>query len=252
MVVAGEARDQRGSGRGLRWRKIPAFVTGNYQRVVFTDDLLYIHVPTTAGMAVSDALLRALPTPVYYAVQKGHEGRYRRATVIEGRRHQRLADADAWFAEQGLPHRVASFRHVLAMVRNPYALEVSRYHYLRKGHAWDAGKAQDLALSGDFAAFVRGSRWWFDFADYYSIDGRVPPNLRVLRQESFYRELESFCADAGVEKLPLEHVNASRDQDYRDLIDDDLEALVYAKYRYLFDRGFYSRESFSTPPGRGA
>jgi hypothetical protein len=218
--------------------------------VVFSDDLLFIHVPKTAGMAVSDALLRTLPAPVYYAVQAGHATEdpallARGVKVQEGRRHQRLADADEWFTQSGLAHRVASFRHVLVMVRNPYALEVSRYHYLRKGHAWDAGRAQELALSGDFAAFVRGSRWWFEFADYYTINGFIPQNLRILRQESFALELESYCRDVGAGELRLKSVNESRKVAYDELIDHELEQLIFAKYRFLFEKGFYARESFA-------
>ncbi len=213
--------------------------------MVFNDDLLFIHVPKTAGMAVSDVLLRALPRPVYYAVQSGHEGDYADVLVREGRRHQCLADADEWFEAEGLPHRVDHFRHVLVMVRNPYALEVSRYHYLQKGHEWDAGLAQDLALAGDFGAFVRGSKWWFDLADYYSVGGRLPSNLRVLRQESFAIELQSYCRDVGADAFRLESVNASVSRGYAELVDEELEPLIYAKYRYLFDKGFYSRESFA-------
>ncbi|CAN0603349.1 unnamed protein product, partial [Ectocarpus sp. 12 AP-2014] len=192
--------------------------------LVFNDDLLFIHVPKTAGMAVTDALIGALPQPIYYAVQSGHEGDYEHVEVRTGRRHQRLSDADTWFEEQGLSHRVDTFRHILVMVRNPYALEVSRYHYLRKGFEWDAGKAQDLALAGDFAAFVRGSSWWFDFADYYSVNGRVPANLRILRQESFLRELGVFCTDIGGAAPELEpEMNTSHARGYAELMTPELE-----------------------------
>lgn len=213
--------------------------------MVFNNDLLFIHVPKTAGMAVTEALLRALPRPVYYAVQAGHADEQTDVQVVDGRRHQRLADVDAWFEAQSLPHRLASFRHVLVMVRNPYALEVSRYHYLQGGHSWDAGEAQTLALAGDFAAFVRGSQWWFRFEDYYTVNGYLPDNLRILRQESFVPELGAYCADVGSEDLELAARNISGSGDYRDLMTPELEPLVYQKYRYLFEKGFYSREDFS-------
>ncbi|MEM1404579.1 MAG: hypothetical protein AAGG55_14675 [Pseudomonadota bacterium] len=216
--------------------------------MVFNDDILFIHVPKTAGMAVSHALLKALPRPVYYAVQAGHEGDVEDVTVIEGRRHQRLVDVDEWFESVGLPHRVATFKHVLVMVRNPYALEVSRYHYLQAGHPWDAGEAQTLALEGDFDAFVRKSRWWFDFADYYSVNGVTPRNLRILRQEGFTIELAARLSDVRVDALEIEELNVSNPKAYAEHMAPELEPLVYAKYQFLFDQGFYSREVFTRKP----
>ena len=214
--------------------------------MVFNDDLLFLHVPKTAGMAISEALMRSLPAPVYYAVQDGHAGDSAPGvTVMTGRRHQNLATADAWFESAGLPHRVATFRHVLVMVRNPYAMELSRFHYLRKGHAWDRGKAQELALAGDYAAFVAGSRWWFDFRDYYTLDGDVPDKLRIVRQEDYAATLTLTCGDCLALPLDVPEVNRSHDSDYREVMDAELEQAIYLKYRWIFDKGFYPRERFA-------
>lgn len=215
--------------------------------MVFNDDLLFLHVPKTAGMAISAALMQCLRPPVYYAVQEGHAGDAAPgATVMVGRRHQNLATVDAWFEASGLSHRVASFRHILVMVRNPYAMEFSRFHYLRKGHAWDRGKAQELALEGDYAAFVAGSRWWFDFRDYYTLNGAVPDNLRIVRQEDYAATLSLTCGDAFARPLQVPRVNRSHTQDYRELMDAGLERAVYAKYQWLFDKGFYPRERYAS------
>ncbi|MEQ8265293.1 hypothetical protein [Pseudohaliea sp.] len=216
--------------------------------MVFNDELLFLHVPKTAGMAVSEALTRSLRAPVYYAVQAGHEGDLAGrdgVRVVTGRRHQNLATVDAWFEEQGLPHRVERFRRVLVMVRNPYAMEVSRYHYLRKGHAWDSGRAQVLALAGDFPAFVAESRWWFDFRDYYTVDGFVPDNLLVVRQEALGPSIVLGCAGCFASPFQAEAVNTTQRHDYRDYLTADLEPLVYRKYQWVFDKGYYAREVFS-------
>ena len=216
--------------------------------MVFNDELLFLHVPKTAGMAVSEALTRCLRAPVCYAVQAGHEGDLaarKGVRVMTGRRHQNLATADAWFEAKELPQRVATFRRVLVMVRNPYAMEVSRYHYLRKGHPWDHGRAQDLAVAGDFAAFVAESRWWFDFRDYYSVDGYVPDNLLIVRQEALGTGIVLGCEDCFAEPFHAEAVNNSREHDYRDYLTPALEPLVYRKYQWVFDKGFYARERFA-------
>ena len=216
--------------------------------MVFNDELLFLHVPKTAGMAVSEALTRCLRPPVYYAVQAGHEGDLagrRGVQVVTGRRHQNLATADTWFEAQALPQRVATFRRVLVMVRNPYAMEVSRYHYLRKGHPWDRGRAQELAVAGDFPAFVAESRWWFDFRDYYSVDGYVPDNLLIVRQEALGPGIALGCAECFVQPFHAEAVNTSREHDYHDYLTPALEPLVYRKYQWVFDKGFYARERFT-------
>lgn len=219
--------------------------------MVFNDDLLFLHVPKTAGMAISGALMASLKPPVIHAVQSGHAGDAGPGvTVMSGRRHQNLATADAWFEEAGLPHRVASFRHVLVMVRNPYAMELSRFHYLRKGHAWDRGPAQALALAGDYAAFVAGSRWWFDFRDYYTLDGAVPDNLRIVRQEAYAGTLALTCGDSLARPLKVPELNRSHDLDYREVMDAWLEQAIYRKYQWIFDKGFYPRERFAPAPGK--
>lgn len=216
--------------------------------MLFNDHLLFLHVPKTAGMAISRALMGALAPPVIYAVQEGHAGEPQAGvSVMRGRRHQKLATVDAWFEAAGLPHRVGTFRHVLVMVRNPYAMELSRYHYLRKGHAWDAGPAQTLAQEGDFAAFVHGSRWWFDFRDYYTVDGHTPDNLRIVRQEDYAATLTLTCGDCFVQPLDVPELNRSHDSDYRDVMTAELEEAIYRKYQWIFDKGFYARERFGAP-----
>lgn len=214
--------------------------------MVFSDDLLFLHVPKTAGMAITEALMASLRPPVIYAVQAGHaDDAPPGVTVVPGRRHQNLATADAWFEAEGMPHRVADFRHVLVMVRNPYAMELSRFHYLRKGHEWDRGRAQELAQAGDYAAFVDGSRWWFDFRDYYTLGGSVPGNLRIVRQEDYADTLALTCGDSFIRPLKVPELNRSHDSEYRDVMDAALEEAIYRKYRWIFDKGFYPRERFT-------
>ena len=212
--------------------------------MIFTGDFLFIHVPKTAGMSISNALLKSLRGKVYYAVQDGHGKSEFGETVLEGRRHQTLATADAYFEDKGLEHRVANFKYVMTMVRKPYEMEVSRYHYLRKGHDWDKGIAQQLALAGDFPAFVANSQWWFDFRDYYTIDGLVPDNLHVVRFEHFEQTLQLSFTDCFKKKFTTKQENKSHSSDYRQYYDQEVEALVYDKYRWLFDKGYYNREVF--------
>lgn len=121
--------------------------------MVFNDDLLFIHVPKTGGMAVTKYLLEVLPPKVRYTYPNFRED-YERKGIIQfpGIRHETMAEARHFLRTQGLD--VAGFKCIIAILRSPYAMEVSRFAYLRKGHAWDRGRNQDLALAGNFEQFA--------------------------------------------------------------------------------------------------
>jgi hypothetical protein len=212
--------------------------------MIFNDDFLFIHVPKTAGMSISDSLIRYLRGQVYYAVQDNHARQRYEETILIGKRHQTLVGADKYFEEKGLEHRVCRFKFIMAMVRNPYEMEVSRFHYLQKGHKWDNGHAQDLAMSGDFPQFVAGSKWWFDFKDYYTLDGRIPDNLFIVRFEAFYQTMALTFGECFKEGFDVARVNVSRTTDFKEYYTEDTEVMVYKKYQWLFDNGYYSREIF--------
>lgn len=217
--------------------------------MIFTKDFLFLHVPKTAGMSVSNALLKTLSGKVYYAVQEGHAKSAFGVKVLVGSRHQTLVGADAYFEKMGLEHRLETFRYIMTMVRNPYEMEVSRFHYLRKGHPWDKGPAQKLAVAGDFAGFVAGSSWWFDFKDYYTLDGRIPDNLYIVRYEGFEQTMQLTFGSCFKKPFKTKTVNRSHDTDYREYFSQELEEQVYRKYQWIFDKGFYPREVFSSKPG---
>lgn len=213
--------------------------------MIFSDEFLFIHVPKTAGMSITDGLLKCLNGPVYYAVQEGHARKKYGETILKGKRHQTLAKADSYFEEMGLEHRLNKFRYIMTMVRNPYEMEVSRYHYLRKGNEWDKGKARDLAMTGDFAAFAAGSTWWFDFKNYYTVEGKIPDNLYIIRFEDFEQTMQLSFSECFKKKFKVRKLNKSHNTNYRNYYTKELELMVYRKYQWIFDKGYYSREDFS-------
>ena len=156
--------------------------------MIFNDELLFIHVPKTAGMSMGKALLRSLKGHVY--------------------------------------------------------MEVSRYHYLRKGHEWDKGNSAELALAGNFPEFVAGSKWWFSFQDYYSINGVTPDNLHIVRFENFAFTMQRTFGSCSKAEFSVKRLNKSHNTNYRKYYTDELESLVYKKYQWIFDRGYYAREEF--------
>ena len=96
--------------------------------LVFSPDLLFVHVNKTGGTSVALHLIEVLPRPVYYVNQTAYRIDHRPGvTHVPGHPHQRLADAAAFIEPFGL--RLPALPLVLAVVRNPYDLFVSHYSW---------------------------------------------------------------------------------------------------------------------------
>jgi hypothetical protein len=219
--------------------------------VLFTSEVLFVHPPKTAGMAVTRYLIDTLRGEKFITLPAGHERSGEGATILPGTRHETLVQARDFFATRG--QAIERFKHVLAVIRNPYEIEVSRFHYLRLGRPWDAGLAQEIAMSGDFVRFVREVPYPrgtpIPIEDYYTLDGIIPPNLRLLRQERLEADLRGLFGPGRLEawlrlklnrpRPRLEVLNDSQHADWREYISAEVEPFIYERYRWLFK--FYGR-----------
>ena len=214
--------------------------------MIYNDRFLFLHVPKTGGMAISDALLQSLQDPVRYVVPEGHakETKYGES-IITGKRHETLKGARQFFKQAGQPDRLDQFECILAMVRDPYDIEISRFHYLQKGHLWDKGPAQDLAMAGDFDTFVINSTWWFKIEDFFLLDGKIPQNLSIVRFENFTAQIPARFARFFKSPLSFSPQNRSTRDNAKEYINSRNEIFIYKKYRWLFDKGFYDRLIFA-------
>ena len=195
--------------------------------MLFNKDLLFIHVPKTGGISMTWYLLDVLPRPVYYShPQVGDEVFPAGVEQIVGKRHESLAEARDVVARYGFA--LERFPLILAAIRNPYEMEVSRYAYLRAGHPWElAGAEARRAMDYSFEEFattseLNGGHWWpddpeagklpayapdgtgdrsypNDLASFYTIDGIRPPNLRILRFENLAAEVIDALRAIGIE-----------------------------------------------------
>jgi hypothetical protein len=214
--------------------------------VILGRRVLFVHVPKTGGMAVTRYLLAALPRPVWYT-HPDHDPTLDEGVIqLPGIRHETLAESLAIAARQGID--AACLPLMLGVLRNPYALEVSRFAYLQKGHPWDAGPNQDLALAGDFTAFATqstdhgGSERPIEA--YFEIEGAIPATMRILRQESLHDELPRALREAGIDvaaSATLAAENESRHGPWIDYYSRAAAEAVTARYRWVFDHGFYER-----------
>jgi hypothetical protein len=214
--------------------------------MIFCSELLFLHVPKTGGISVSEVLLDVLPRPVYYSVPEGHGERPRSGVIrIPGVRHETLEEAEETVQQYGF--RLGDFPVVLACLRNPYELEVSRYAYLRKEHPWDRGVSQDLALAGDFERFATQSppHARRPLETYFLLRGQVPENLRIARLEELSTELADVLRLIGVNsKIRLRRTNRSRHRHYSRYYTPRAGEAVYEKYRWAFELGGYLRLEF--------
>lgn len=221
--------------------------------MILGERLLFLHVPKTGGMALTRYLLDILPRPVWYSHPNPGATPHEGVTQIEGLRHETLREAFALAARLGIdPERLPL---VFGVIRNPYELEVSRFAYLQKGHPWDAGPNQALALAGDFTAFATGSTdhggHERPIHSYFEIDGRIPANLRILRHESLATDLPRVLREAGIDvpaKAAMPVVNASRHGTWREYYTRAAAAKVNERYRWIFDHGYYEPIDPSTLP----
>ena len=219
--------------------------------MLFNRDLLFLHVPKTGGMAVTQKLLDILPKPIYYALPEGAKNKVHNPPeiiAVAGKRHGNLQQAQDWLKDYDLT--LASFKKIVATIRNPYAMEVSRYFYLRLDRPWDRGKAQTIALNNDFETFATESPYFgrklSRIEDYFLVDGKMLENMAIVKQENLDEDLNriltelNLTLDSGVKKQ-----NGTKHADYHEYITPQAEAAIYRRYQWLFDAGFYQREGFA-------
>ena len=208
--------------------------------MIYTDELLFVHVPKTAGMTLTHIFVNNLKGNVFATIPKGHESGGTKVIVIDGPRHGTLNKAKVYF--DGLGRELDLFKIIIAVIRNPYDMEFSRFHYLRKQNSFDKGASQDLAVKGDFEEFVRESKWWFkDISEYYTVDGEIPGNMKILRFESLDSDFALHCRPYLDRDVGLPVINKSDRSNHKIILTEKIEGMIYNKYKWIFDSGFYER-----------
>jgi hypothetical protein len=212
--------------------------------VIFNENLLFVHVPKTAGMSISAHLLELLPGPVYVTAAEPETAVGPGVVQLPGHRHERLCEVDDVVGPHGFS--LKRFPLILAVIRNPYELEVSRYAYLQAGHAHDGGPAQRLAMMQDFETFASDSPYYgkrhSGIEGYFTVSGRRPEALRVVRYEQLDDDLREALASVGlasVAQLPWR--NRSRHDHWRCYYTPAAEQAVYERFRWVFEQGWYPR-----------
>jgi len=234
--------------------------------VVINPELLFIHIPKTGGTSCTDYLCQTLRGPVFCSsIKHQHADQHFGATLFEGYSHETLteiyADRERILATTGIdPTRL---RNVFAVIRNPYALELSNYLFFRngrsnilKGPAFQVPHVQDkVALAqGSFEDFVRESGYFrddiagqqFRSEDYLTLEGHVPDFVTILKAEELGAVFPALTLPFRARNdIDFPHSNQSAKPGDMTLSDIDAatRAAIREKHQWLFDNGFYGNDS---------
>ena len=214
-------------------------------------NFLFVHIAKTGGTSVRAALqpLR-WRDPWYYAQflcsRLSHASGHRIGSKFP--RHARIIAAQEMLPE-------AFFRDLFkfAIVRNPWDLQVSSYHHIRRE------RPHLIAHLTDFEQFIR---WKLDPERpyQYHIDTSIQSQLDYLvdlrgkilvdfigRYENLNNDFAHVCEALGIRHLQLPHKREARDRnkDYRSYYSDALAELV----ENYFERDIKTLNySFETTP----
>ena len=194
-------------------------------------NFLFVHIAKTGGTSIRAALapLRwrdPLYIPQFIASRLSHLTGHRIASKLP--RHARIIAA-----REMLPHELFEKLFKFAFVRNPWDLQVSSWHHLRRE------RPHLVENIPDFESFLR---WKLDperpyqyhidtsierQTDYLKdLDGTILVDF-IGKYENLQEDYEEACRRIGIKPPRLPHKRQAKDRDeYRRYYSDDLAALV--------------------------
>jgi hypothetical protein len=208
-------------------------------------NFLFVHIAKTGGTSIRDALWRQKWTDPYRIPQflcSKLSGMTGHKIGAKFPRHAKIIAA-----KEMLPREVFEGLFKFAFVRNPWDLQVSSYHHIRRE------RPQLITHIDSFEAFLR---WKLDparppqyHADMstelqsdYVIDLHGNTVVDFLgRYEFLAEDFETACKRIGIKtpKLPHSRKATDRRKDYRDYYNDVTAQLVANHYRPDIERFGY-------------
>lgn len=198
---------------------------------------LFVHIAKTGGTSVRDSLWRYRWTDPYRIPQFI-------CSKISGLTGHRIGakfprHAKAIAALEMLPLDLYQQLFKFAFVRNPWDLQVSSYHHIRR-------ERPDLMTDiPDFATFLgwkfapeRPPQYHADMSTVVQRDYLVDLHGRLIvdyigRYEYLSEDFQTACSKIGIQAPPLGHSRRATDRgkDYRSYFDDASAELIARHYR---------------------
>ena len=194
-------------------------------------NFLFVHIAKTGGTSVRAALepLRwkdPLYIPQFIASRLSHITGHRIASKLP--RHARIIAA-----KEMLPKELFDKLFKFAFVRNPWDLQVSSWHHLKRERPHLVEKISD------FSEFIRwkldpGRPYQYHIdtsielqADYLKdMDGKILVDF-VGKYENLLEDYEEACRHIGIKPPPLPHKRQAKGRsDYHEYYDEDTARLV--------------------------
>ncbi len=203
-------------------------------------NFLFVHIAKTGGTSVRAALapLRRrdlLFIPQFIASRLSHMTGHRIASKLP--RHSKIIAA-----KEMLPQELFDKLFKFAFVRNPWDLQVSSWHHLRR--------ERPRLLEGipDFPSFIswkldpeRPYQYHIDTSielqtDYLKdLDGKILVDF-IGRYENLLEDYEEACRQIGIKAPPLPHKRQAKDRtDYRSYYDDTTAEKVARHFKLDID-----------------
>ena len=223
--------------------------------MIFSDDVVFIHIPRTGGSSCSHYLLRCLRGPIHNC----HAGAAKETARIDRRCIHPHTDVNRHCSLRGAERHIrrltgqslAEKRLLLAVVRHPFALEYSFYMHLRKPNArkrrMQVAPEQVRLARGDFRSFVARAGYFREGMrqeDYFLLDGDIPANLKLLKFEDLPelvpRAVAPFAREDKIVEFPHRNRSAASEAGLHQLLDEETRELIRRKHSWLFERGYYS------------
>ncbi len=212
--------------------------------------ILFVHIAKTGGSSVRGALNRLeWSDPYAWAIRAANV--LTRATKYRiGSKFPRHAKAVAAWENIGEPFWSELFK--FTFVRNPWDLQASSWHHLRRVKGADTDRFPDFRSFLDYKFDAdRSPDWHFDISatsqSLYirDMEGRTILDF-VGRYERLHEDFAEACRRGGIEQLELPHIRESkkRARDYREYYDDETRAMVARHYAEDIERFGYDFDDF--------
>lgn len=224
--------------------------------MVFSERMLFVHVPRTGGKSVTQFLLNVLPRPVWFQTNNPDWPEGPGVTRLKGPQHLSLAGAARVVARHGFT--LEDFPLILAAIRNPYAIEVSYYELMRAAADADEFLSESrrhprLARKLSFPEWARvvlgerkrGGRLgprFPDLARRLTYEGRLPDNLVLVDHDDLEGGVRAALRSIGLAAdADFPRLDRRVCRDWRSYYNPEAERIVHARHRWLFDAGLYDR-----------